>query len=300
MARQIPRAGTFGQRSAIPVAGTAAFVAPIIIALLWLSQMWAQPVASIAFEVASVKPHKSAERIFGFPQFLPGGRFTSSGVPLQIVIAVAYNLPFQGTQLSGGPDWIRSMEGVYDIEAKANADDLKGLSPKDRADKLRLMLQALLVERFKLTIRRDLKEQPVYLLTVGKNGPKLQESQLKEKDCEDPKNQCHYGGAGQGRGIHVKAFNMAELAVSVSNFTDRPLVDRTGLTGLYDIDTDGWVPMRQRPVRPDGPSAEDIAMADPTRPTLNMIFDKLGLKMESSKAPVELFVIDHVEKPTEN
>ena len=71
-------------------------------------------------------------------------------------------------------------------------------------------------------------------------------------------------------------------------------------SGLYDIDTDGWVPMRQTPVRADGPTTEDIAMADPTRPTLNMIFDKLGLKMESSKAPVELFVIDHVEKPTEN
>jgi uncharacterized protein (TIGR03435 family) len=270
------------------------------VALLGAPTIWAQPAASGAFEVASVKPHRSAERNFGFPQFQPGGRFTSTGVPLQIIIAVAYNLPFQGTQLSGGPDWIRSGESAYDIEAKANADDLKGLSPEDRAKKLRAMLQALLAERFKLTIRRDSKEQPVYVLTVAKNGPKLQKSQLEEKDCEDPKNQCHFGGAGQGRGIHVKAFNMTELAVSVSNFTDRPLIDRTGLTGLYDIDTDGWVPMRPRPARPDGPTAEDIAMADPTRPTLNMIFDRLGLKMESSKAPVEFFVIDRVEKPTEN
>jgi uncharacterized protein (TIGR03435 family) len=275
-------------------------VASIVIALFWVAQIRAQPASSITFEVASVKPHKAGEQIFGFPRFLAGGRFTSSGVPLQIVIAVAYNLPFQGTQLSGGPDWIRSMDNAYDIEAKGNADDLKSLSPKDRADKLRLMLQALLTERFKLTIRRDIKEQPVYMLTVGKNGTRLQKSKFEEKDCEDPANQCHFGGAGQGRGIHVKAFNMAELVVSVSNYTDRPLIDRTGLTGLYDIDTDGWVPMRQRPARPDGPTAEDIAMADPTRPTLNMIFDKLGLKMESSKAPVELFVIDRVEKPIEN
>jgi uncharacterized protein (TIGR03435 family) len=94
---------------------------------------------------------------------------------------------------------------------------------------------------------------------------------------------------------------MAELVVSVSNFTDRPLIDRTGLTGLYDIDTDGWVPMRQRPVQPGAePTPESIAMADPTRPTLYMIFDKLGLKMEPSKAPVEMFVIEHVEKPTAN
>ncbi len=299
MARQIPRARSLGKDPLRSVANTTAGLAPIVIALFWVPQIWAQPASSVAFEVASVKPHKAGEQNFGFPRFLPGGRFTSS-VPLQIVIAVAYNLPFQGTQLSGGPDWIRSMDNAYDIEAKANADDLKGLSPEDRADKLRRMLQALLAERFKLTVRRDIKEQPVYVLTVGKNGTRLQKSKFEEKDCEDPANQCHFGGAGQGRGIHVKAFNMAELVVSVSNFTDRPLIDRTGLTGLYDIDTEGWVPMRPRPVRPDGPSAEDIAMADPARPTLNMIFDKLGLKMESSKAPVELFVIDHVEKPIEN
>ena len=253
-----------------------------------------------AFEVASVKPHPAGQRVFNFPQFLQGARFTSTGVPLQIVIAVAYNLPFQGTQLSGGPDWIRSMDSGYDIEAKADPEALKGLSPKDRTDKLRLMLQTLLADRFHLTIRRDTKEQPVYILTVAKNGPKLQKSKFEEKDCEDPSNQCHSGGAGQGRGIHAKAFNMAELTVSVSNYTDRPLLDRTGLTDLYDIDTDGWVPMRQRPVPPGDPTPESIAMADPTRPTLNMIFDRLGLKMESSRAPVEMFVIDRVEKPTAN
>jgi uncharacterized protein (TIGR03435 family) len=152
------------------------------------------------------------------------------------------------------------MEDVYDIEAKADAEALKGLSPKDRADKMRLMLQTLLAERFKMTIRREVKEQPVYLLTVSKNGPKLQKSKLKEKDCEDPANQCHVGGAGQGRGIHVKAFDMAELSVSVSNFTDRPVIDHTGLTDLYDIDTDGWVPMRQRPVPPGDATPESIAM----------------------------------------
>jgi uncharacterized protein (TIGR03435 family) len=224
------------------------------------------------------------------------------GVPLQIVIAFAYNVPFQGTQLSGGPDWIRSMEGVYDIEAKADADAVKGLSPKGRVDKMRLMLQGMLADRFKLTMRREIKEQPVYILTVGKNGPKLQKSKLEEKDCDVPANQCHVGGAGQGRGIHVKAFDMAELVVSVSNFTDRPLIDRTGLTGLYDIDTDGWVPLRLRPPRPPGqePTAEDLAFADPTRPTLYIIFEKLGLKVESSRASVEMFVIDHVEKPSAN
>jgi uncharacterized protein (TIGR03435 family) len=254
-----------------------------------------------AFEVASVKPHKPGDQRLGLPRFLPGGRVTGVGVPLQILITTAYNLPFQGTQLSGGPDWIRSPEGAYDIDAKADEVDLKGLSAKARGDKMRMMLQTLLAQRFKLIVRRDTREQPVYILIVGKNGPKLQKSPIDEKDCDDPANHCHEGGAGQGRGIHAKAFDMAELVLSVSNFTDRPLIDKTGLTGLYDIDTEGWVPMRSRPLPPGTvPTPESVALADPARPTLFMIFEKLGLKMESSKAPVEMFVIEHVERPTEN
>jgi uncharacterized protein (TIGR03435 family) len=79
------------------------------------------------------------------------------------------------------------------------------------------------------------------------------------------------------------------------------VVDETGIHGLFEVETDGWAPLRPRPVAPGAePSAEDIAMADPTRPSLFLIFERLGLKMESQKAPVEVFVIDHVEKPTEN
>lgn len=289
------------KKAALAIAVLAAVTAPILVGVIISAPRILKAESPSSFEVASVKPHNPEDRNLAFPQFLPGGRFTVAGVPLQIVIAFAYNVPFQGTQLSGGPDWIRSMEGAYDIEAKPDADAVKDLSPKDLEDKMRLMLQSLLADRFKLIMRREIKEQPVYILTVGKNGPKLQKSKLEEKDCDVPANHCHVGGAGQGRGIHVKAFNMAELVTSVSNFTDHPLIDRTGLTGLYDIDTEGWVPLRPR-VRPPGqePTQEDLAFADPGRPTLHMIFEKLGLKMESARASVESFVIDHVEKPSPN
>jgi uncharacterized protein (TIGR03435 family) len=257
--------------------------------------------ASGSFEVASIKPHPPGDRNAALPAFLPGGRFHAAGVPLFILIAFAYNIPFQGQQLAGGPDWIRSAGGVYDIEAKADPDALTGLSDDARILKMRSMLQTLLADRFHLAIARDVREQPVYLLTVAKNGPKLQPSKLSEADCQDPSNPCYQGGSGQGRGIHVKAYSMPQLVVSVSNFTDHPLLDRTGLKGLYDIDTDGWVPMRPRPVAPGAqPSAEDLAFADPARPTLYQIFDKLGLKMDSSRAAVEMFVISSVDKPSEN
>jgi uncharacterized protein (TIGR03435 family) len=79
------------------------------------------------------------------------------------------------------------------------------------------------------------------------------------------------------------------------------MLDKTGIQGLFEVESDGWAPLRPRPLAPGAePTTEDIAMADPTRPTIFLIFERLGLKMEAQKVPVETFVIDSVEKPTEN
>jgi uncharacterized protein (TIGR03435 family) len=260
----------------------------------------------LTFEVASVKPHNASDRRMG-TQFLPGGKFSATGVSLQAVISTAYDLPFQSPQLSGGPDWIRSQDGAYDIEAKAEDSAIPaGLSLHDRDSRMRLMLQALLADRFKLVILRETKDLPLYALVVAKNGPKLQKAKIEEKDCRadapDGVSACHRLLGGQGRGLHGNAVDLADVVKFVGNWTDRPLVDRTRIEGLFDIDTEGWAPMRQRMPPPPGatPGPEDVAMADPARPTLYSIFDRLGLKMESSRGPVEMFVIANVEKPSEN
>jgi uncharacterized protein (TIGR03435 family) len=130
-------------------------------------------------------------------------------------------------------------------------------------------------------------------------GPKLDNAKVEEKDCETSQIPCHRVGGGQGRGIHGQAIDMSDVAVFIENFSDRPMVDQTGLKGLYEINTDGWVPLIGRP-GPTGESAESKALADPTRPTLNMVLDKLGLKMEPKKASVDIYVIEHVERPTGN
>jgi len=292
----------FAQKLLLNVAGIAAAVG--VATSFNAIEMRAQsPSTPLAFEVASVKRHKP-----GAPQrfeFLPGGRVTIAGAPLLVIVSLAYNLPFQTGQLSGGPGWIRSNDDTYDIDAKPDERAMQGLSARTRADQMRVMLQTLLAERFKLAIRRETKNLPVYTLGVGKNGAKLQKSKFEEKDCSEDSGdnaaQCHQAQGGQGRGIHSKAIDMSDLVLLIGNFTDRPLVDRTGIKGLYDIDTEGWVPLRFRPT-PQGaePTAENSALSDTGRPTLFMIFDRLGLKMESSRAPVEMFVIEHVEKPSEN
>jgi uncharacterized protein (TIGR03435 family) len=104
-----------------------------------------------------------------------------------------------------------------------------------------------------------------------------------------------------GRGLHAKAVTIADAAHFAENWSDRPILDRTGLTGLYEVDTDGWAPMEVRP--PDSgtpPSAEAPAMAVPTRPTLFLIMDRLGLKLEPAKGPVDVYVIERVERPQGN
>jgi uncharacterized protein (TIGR03435 family) len=256
----------------------------------------------LSFEVASVRPNKSTTRP-GL-QFLPGGRFTATNLPLFVLIATAYDVPFQSVRLSGGPDWTRSER--YDLEAAAPAGAVPaGSSTKAREDKTRSMLQTLLAERFKLTIRRETKDLPVYAVVAGKTEPKLQKAKIEEKDCPDgPVNigvSCHTIMGGMGRGLHGKAVSVSDIVMYTENWSDRPMVDKTGIQGLFEVETDGWAPLRPRPLPPGAePSAEDIAMADPTRPSLFLIFERLGLKLESQKAPVETFVIDHVEKPSEN
>jgi uncharacterized protein (TIGR03435 family) len=171
---------------------------------------------------------------------------------------------------------------------------------------MKLMLQALLEDRFRLRIRREPKEQPVYALVVGKGGPQLERSRFQERECGEeigPKMfsnpACHWLDGGQDGGFHSASVTIAQVVEVVQNWTDRPLFDKTGLTGFYDIQTEGWAPMK--PVGPDGaPQNCDSSVNNSDRPTLFNVFEKLGLQMESQRAVVDMFVIDHMERPSEN
>jgi bla regulator protein BlaR1 len=291
----------FARKLLLAVVGCGAIVAPIAVGIVNAPPMSAQsqPEKRLAFEVASVKPTKGGNR-FGW-DFNPSGRFTAEGLPLQVLVAVAYNVPFQGPRITGIDQAMNAEQ--YDIEATAESGAIPAGAPRlVRETKMRLMLQTLLAERFKLKIRVETKELPVYAVLVGKGGPKLKKASIEEKDCPDGPTAdgpgCHKLGGGQGRGIHGKAVSIADVVLFVGNWTDRPIVDRTGLDALWEIDTDGWIPMRPRPQ--GGNEEEARAMNDPTRPTLYMIFERLGLKMESSKAPIEMYIVEHAEKPTEN
>jgi uncharacterized protein (TIGR03435 family) len=264
----------------------------------------------LAFEVASIKENKDQDSRTLFI-FLPGGRLVARNWPLTVLITNAYNLRLFSPRITLGPDLDRGIVAArYDIDATAEKDAIPAGTPtKVRDEKMRLMLQTLLADRFKMVVHRETKELPVYVVTVAKGGPKLQKAAVEEKDCPDPGGpndpvRCHSADGGDLRGIHAKAISMEDLASLAETFGDRPVLDRTGIQGLFNIQTEGWVSLKPRRPRTQEPTpeqaAEDQALADPGRPTLFQIFDRLGLKLESTKAPVEVFVIERLEKPSEN
>jgi bla regulator protein BlaR1 len=308
-----------GRKLLLAAAGVAAVAGPIVFGLMNAPQSRAESPAAVspapAFEVASVKPNKSSDR-GGRIMFGPGGRFVATNISVKGLIHIAYGV--QDFQISGGPPWLGSDR--YDIEAKAEGPsegDIRNMSEEQRKlemDRRRLMLQALLAERFKLTLHKESKEAPIYALVVAKNGPKLKEATREElapppapadpSDKPDPKREFKVKGQGIGMRpgeVSGQAVKLSFLADVLSNQPElgRTVLDKTGLKGSYDF-TLKWTAEG-----PQGPMFKGPGDAppppDPNGPSLfTALEEQLGLKLESQKGPVDLLVIDRVEKASEN
>lgn len=240
-----------------------------------------------AFEVASVKLSKTGIR-GGSMEFSQGGeRFTMTNMPLGALILVAYNITVR--QLSGPAEFISEK---YDIAAKAE-------HPVSPNEMLR-MLQSLLADRFKLVLRRESNEVPIYALTIAKGGSKLRWSSAPESEGAAPRIPARAGGAEPGNGhLIFKNESMADFAWALTRMAhigDRVVVDDTGLKGKYDFELT-FVPDvtpraggagRELAILPDGPSI------------FSALQEQLGLKLESKKASVEFLIIDHIERPSGN
>ena len=256
--------------------------------------------------MASVRPNKSPDVCKALLQFLPGGRFVATNIPLIQVIATAWNLPLHSQRLTLAAG-VRMPDDIYDIEATAEKGAFPpGLTTEARVLRMRLMIRALLEDRFKLRIRPESKEQPVYALVVGKGGLKLEKSKFQEPNCTEeigPKllsnPACHFLNGGQDGGLHGASVTIAQVVEYVNDFTDRPLFDKTGLTGFYDVQTEGWAPMKPAGID-DAPQRCNAGVSVSDRPTLFSVFEKLGLHMEPQRAVIDMFVIDRVERPSEN
>ena len=300
---RIGRRLDWSRRLLVAGVGAAAAGVPLAIGLLHAhpvrAQVQQQP--AMSFEVASVKPNKSGdERSTSLIQ--PGGRFTATNNTLRYLILNAYGIFASPYLLQGGPGWIDAER--FDIDAKAAANAVPAGTP-DRVlwDKTRVMLQALLADRFQLLIHRETKEMPVYRLVVAKSGPKLQRT---SKDCDPGGITCH-GYHGNPRRFIADGVDMKDLALMLSIYSDRPVVDGTGIQGLFDVKLQ-WNPFAPRtPPADDTPRSAAVEAREGLQPDLaslptlpEALQQQLGLTLESHKGPVEIYVIDHVERPSRN
>lgn len=254
-----------------------------------------------AFEVASVKPAVPGTT-GGRTQFLPGGKFSATNVPLKFLIQQVYEV--RDYQIVGDPRWMSIIaDGYtsrYDIQAKGDSSATEA--------QVREMVKALLTERFQLKLHGETRELPVYQLVPARSGIKLQTA----RDNGRP------AGSG-GVAFMVKGWiegtnvAMPSLIHAVSQMLDRPVIDKTGFTGAFDFKltfspgpepaedsgaiSDGGCPAsfaafrEKRGMKPEAASCPSVFTA---------IQEQLGLKLDPRKSPVEVLVIDHVQRPTPN
>jgi uncharacterized protein (TIGR03435 family) len=235
------------------------------------------------FEVASVKRNRETQLTMSFITPLPG-RVSARAVTLKQLVEDAYVM--KANQIAGGPDWFDSYR--FDIEAKA-ANNVNW------EPDLPLMLQALLAERFRLTVHKETRDLPMFAIVVAKNGIKLTAA----GECQPtPGILC---GAfmtriGQMTGRQV---SLMQLANALSGFMDRPVVDKTALNGTFDIKLQ-WVPDNSQFQR-WGTGAVSNAVGDPFGASIFTAFEEqLGLKLDAQRAPLQVLIVDRAEEPSEN
>jgi uncharacterized protein (TIGR03435 family) len=258
-----------------------------------------QPAAPerVAFLTATVT-HTVATGGFGSQRTAPGGQYVATNMPLRNLIRLAYgnaSLFRPKEQIVGGPDWIDTEK--FDINAKAASDfvvDPDGVTRQHLA-----MLRTLLEDRFKLKAHMEQRDWPIYALVLARGdgafGPKLADSTLDCSPDAPPRADGLKCGvtSGQGQGPIFRGMPMSGLVtfLNVSPAVDRLVRDMTGLTGRYDYQLTFTQPLL---VGPGGlvPNPE----ADGGVSVFNAIQDQLGLKLEPRTAPVDVLVIDHIEK----
>lgn len=262
-------------------------------AMLSASTQSPQSSRSPSFEVASIRPNKSPDP-HGYIGPSGGGRFTAVNQTLRALVRVAYGL--QDFQIAGGPKWLDADR--FDIVAVTSGN------PKD----FPLMLQSLLVERFKLQVHRQARAFSIFALVMatpdGRVGRGLHKSTV---DCSlvmndalrkglplPPVNVC--GGQNPPGRLVARGMTMHTLGVHLSRIVSRHVVDRTGLQGGFDFDLE-WTPS---PVL--GPSdVSDGAASSADGPSIfTALQEQLGLKLQRTRGPLDVLVIDRVEHPTPN
>jgi uncharacterized protein (TIGR03435 family) len=271
-----------------------------------------------AFEVTSVKPYSEGNDRADFSGFLshPGGHFHVAGVDLKMLITYAYRL--RDEQIVGGPAWVSS--ALWEVSAKAEDSSVPATPTTfDPAvpDAMALMVQSLIEDRFHLISHREVKELSTYDLIISKGGPKIQKAKdqapsipgqpTKEPSPtrksgnsppSPPRGALNMFNSPSGSTLQGAAIPLSYLANGLAISLRRAVVDRTNLTGLYDFKLQWAQDPMMLGITASGGANRSSAPSGPS--IFTAVQEQLGLKLESSKGPVEVLVIDSLSKPTEN
>jgi uncharacterized protein (TIGR03435 family) len=223
------------------------------------------------FEVASVRPVPPSVEFHQTVFSVRPGHFDAEFAALRQLAGVAYGI--QRVRIVGGPELMDS--DLYEVHARAE-------SASATVDQVREMLQALLADRFKLTVHRETRQLPAYTLSLEKGGSKLVES--KDPDAKPIVSPESRQGAVR---ISFQNVSIAGLVNTVANVLGNPVRDETGLTGRYNFTLE-WTPPARLAAGDSGPSIEDA------------VWEQLGLRLEARKLATEVMVVDHAEKASEN
>jgi bla regulator protein BlaR1 len=242
----------------------------ISIALFVCLGVWGQ--SKLEFEVVSIRPHPGDVNVSS--NMIKGAAYRGVAITLAGVIQDAYDL--KCGQVSGGPGWVTSER--FDIDAKADGET------ELTWDRARPMLQAMLADRFKLKVRREMKDVVAYDLVIAKGGPKFKENT--DPDVKHPGFSMYVNGDG----AHFKATKgqLSGLILQLPFYAGRPVVDKTGLAGGYDLKLD-WAP-------DNSPDALNGSVAT----LFTALQEQLGLKLEPSRTTQEMLTIESAEKPSGN
>ena len=226
---------------------------------------------SPVFEAASIKRNTVSEFQLGFPRF-KGDTFTARQAWVQLLVANAYGVPARDVI---GPDWTaESSRETFDIEAKAR----EGSSPQER----QAMVRHLLETRFALRLHRETRQMPAYVLTTLNDGSELGPN-LRRSVAQCP-SECQ-GRITEGA-VTYRGAQWSAVLQAIASGVEQRVVDRTGLSGAFDIDLTYGRALSAQPG-----DAPDIFTA---------VRHQLGLKFELTRVPVEMTVIDSVQRPTPN
>ena len=225
-----------------------------------------------SYEVATIKLSDPTDQSAGFHTM--GHRLFIENEPMNVLISFAYGVHVK--QILGGPDWLGKEH--YDIKGMPDLDGQPNLKQQQE------MLQKLLAERFNLKLHREKRDLSIFTVTVVKGGPKLTLSK------GDPNGLPDQTGSNNGAQQQWRFTNnsMADFAQMMQYFLDRPVVDETGLEGKYDFRLE-W-------------TTDESVNNDPKAPPglLTAVQEQLGLKIEGTKGPAGVLVIDHVDRPSAN